>query len=648
MVCVFSPVQCSLTCGSGVRRRNVTCSRNTGVDCDPHKKPLAVTPCHAQDCPQVVDNFGDFNWSGSGWSSKEVLNEIISIPKVKAAPKHSTTRAQPRSSNNHLNNIVEGDFHYHNNLEDNVDHAPENGVEVDDFYYDYNFINFHEDLSDDFDDDRKGSEAEPTRGAKENETTKAPLDIFTYPKATAYTLKTEEPQNTNLDDTKDNGNAATNESMQTHLEDLDDLLSEDYLLPVSTTRSPLFSTSDSQTPKERREEDLSWPQILSTTSRLVSTTEEPTTHHVKWKPYGEETGNNSDIFTDDVTVTPKHVSSAPAHGTVVDAAVVTNVRAQTEGERDDYSYNENVTLGPDISADQEHVESPEPVGSPTPATIIQVQTEVRLEKSASKIPQTSSQSTTAFTLEDLVPASTTSEGNSWDTDLDLGTTSLPASEASTPLPATFRLNSGNEEASDDFTPLTGTEIPPPANQEETAPPDYPPATGKRIPTHPPSTERPGTHSASRAPSPDSADFDYNDISVPSIVSSSTDPGPSYRLPTNAVTAPQRGTAPGRLMEEPAPAGPILPTQPPVRWPLPVPTSAPTSASARVTSTAFWVTGNWSAVSLHSSRLSGVPLILWDDAQLCVIMKCSAVCFYYADTASSSGPCTHVLFFGDTV
>ncbi|TNN64901.1 A disintegrin and metalloproteinase with thrombospondin motifs 7 [Liparis tanakae] len=587
--------KCSLTCGSGVRRRDVTCSRNTGVDCDPHKKPLAGTPCHAQDCPQVVDNFGDFDWSGSGWSSKEVINEIISLPEVKAPPKHSTTRAQPRSSNNHLNNIVEGDFHYHNNLEDNVDRPPENGVEVDDFYYDYNFINFHEDLSDDFDDDGKDSEAghgldapreaEPTRGAKENEAAKAPLDILTYPQATGYTLKTEEPQNTNPDDTKDDGNAATNESMQTHLEDLDDLLSEDYLLPVSTTRSPPFSTSDSQTPQERREEDLSWPQVPSTTSRLVSTTEEPTTRRVKWQPYGEETENNSDIFTDDVTVTPKRVSSAPEHGT---AAAVTNVRAQTGGERDDYGYNENVTLGPDISADQEDVERPEPVGSPTPATIIQVQTEVRLEKSASKIPQTTRQSTTAFTLEDLVPASTTSEANSWDIDLDLGATSLPASEASTPLPATFPLNPGNREASDDFTPLTGTEIPPPANQEEAAPPDYPPATGKRIPTLPPSTERPGTRSASQAPSPDSPDspdFDNDDMAVPSMTSSSSDPGPSYRLPTNAVTAPR-----------PTPGVPISPTQPPDLRPLPVPTSAPTSASARVTSAAFWVAGNWSACS----------------------------------------------------
>uniref|UniRef100_A0A4W6F750 ADAM metallopeptidase with thrombospondin type 1 motif 7 n=1 Tax=Lates calcarifer TaxID=8187 RepID=A0A4W6F750_LATCA len=137
--------KCSLTCGSGVRHRNVTCSRNTGADCEPQKKPLAVGTCYIQDCPQVVDNFGGIDWSGSGWSSKEVLNEINSIPDAKPPPKYSTTRAQPKNHNN-LNNIVEGDFHYHNNIE-NIDH---NRVQVDDFYYDYNFINFHEDLSDDF------------------------------------------------------------------------------------------------------------------------------------------------------------------------------------------------------------------------------------------------------------------------------------------------------------------------------------------------------------------------------------------------------------------------------------------------------------------------------------------------------------------
>uniref|UniRef100_A0A8C4NQ64 Peptidase M12B domain-containing protein n=1 Tax=Dicentrarchus labrax TaxID=13489 RepID=A0A8C4NQ64_DICLA len=307
--------KCSLTCGSGVRRRNVTCSRNTGVDCDPQKKPLAVTTCYIQDCPQVVDNFG-IDWSGSGWSSKEVLNEINSIPDVKPLPKYGTTR-----------------------------------------------------------------------------------------------------------------------------------------------------------------------------------------------------------------------------------------------------------------------------------------TEVQLDKSVSEIPQTTSQPTifpTAFTLEDLDLDQTgyATSQYSWDTDPDLSTTSLPASERSSPLPIPFVPISGNQEASEDSTSLTGTEIIPPTNLEgatQPSPADFLPATMEQIPTKPAFTERTGTDSTSQSPSFDLADFDYNEIVIPMMVrSSSSDPGPSHQLPTNTAAAPKHSTTP---------AVPSLPTNPPILLPLPVPTSVQTSASTHVTTAAYWVTGNWSAVSL---------------------------------------------------
>lgn len=590
----------------------MTCSRNTGVDCDPQKKPLAVTTCHVVDCPQVVDNFGGIDWSGSGWSSKEVLNEINSIPEVKPPPKYSTTRAQPRShNNNNLNNIVEGDFHYHNNIE-NINQPPENSVQVDDFYYDYNFINFHEDLSDDFESDGKDSEdrfstpqeAEPTGTVGEKaymETTGAPSAISTISKATVYTLKTEVPQNTNQDNTKDSGNAATKESMQTNSENLDDLLSEDYLLPVSTTRSPPLSPSHLQTLREEtHDEDVWWPENTSTMPSLGFTTEEPR-QDVEWERYGEEAENNYNIFTQDVTATPEQAAPTPGHQTNITTIVPRTVSAQETEERDDYeySYSEKSTLGPDISADQEDVESPEPVGSPTPETIIQVKTEVQLDE----IPQTTSHTTiftTAFTLEylDLDQANSetvyaSSEGNSWDLDL---TTSLSASETPTPLPVPFLLISGNQKASED---LTGTEIIPPTNLEgATQPPpaDSLPATVKQIPTKPAFAERTGTDSTSQAPLTDSAHFDYNEIVVPPMLRSNTDPGPSYQPPT---TTAQQSTTPVQHMESPTPAGLILPTHPQILWPLPVPTSAPTSASTQVTTAAYWVTGNWSAVSLHT-------------------------------------------------
>uniref|UniRef100_A0AAQ4S2M9 ADAM metallopeptidase with thrombospondin type 1 motif 7 n=1 Tax=Gasterosteus aculeatus aculeatus TaxID=481459 RepID=A0AAQ4S2M9_GASAC len=444
---VASWSKCSLTCGSGVRRRNVTCSRNTGVDCDPEKKPPAASACLVRDCPREVDNFGGVDWSGSGWSSKEVLNEIDSVADVKPPPKHSATRAQPRSNDNHPGHVVEGDFHYHNKLE-RTDHSPENGVQVDDFYYDYNFINFHEDLLDDVDSDGKdlgggrGFDAppgiNPAGGVKE--TTKPPS----------------EPQNTDPEDAKENGEAATEKSMQTTSEDLSDLLSEDYLLPAFPTR-------------------------------------------------------------------------------------VTNGTIGATEARDDFTH------GLDGSA-----ESPEPVGSSSPDTINQVGTEVQLE-SSSEIPQTTSRSTPAFTLEglgldqnpfDRVYATT--EGNSRWTGRDLGTTSPPSSEASAHLAVPFPHISGNRGASYGSAPTSGTEIIPPTSPEGAARPaaaDEPPAAGK--PTQAASTE--GTAASSTSPAPN--EMALLPMARRSSTSSSTDPAPSSQLPTNAATAPQRGATT-------APAGPI--------------------------------------------------------------------------------------------
>ncbi|XP_040896315.1 A disintegrin and metalloproteinase with thrombospondin motifs 7 [Toxotes jaculatrix] len=617
--------KCSLTCGSGVRRRNVTCSRNTGADCDPQKKPAAVSSCHIQDCPQVVDNFGGIDWSGSGWSSKEVLNEINSIPEAKPPPKYSTTRAQPRNHNN-LNNIVERDFHYHNNIE-NIE---QNSVQVDDFYYDYNFINFHEDLSDDFESDGVDSgdshrfsapqDDKPTHSVQENafmETTRAPTAtsaISTISKATAYTLNTEEPQNTNVDIVTDSGNAATKESIQMNIENLDDFLSEDYLLPVSATHSPPLSTTPhSQTLKERHD-GVWWPENIGTMPSLDFTTKEPR-QDVKWGQYGEEAENNYDNFEEenhpeDVTVIPEQDDPTHGHQTVTSTIATTTVSSQESEKHDDYqySYNEITTPNLDISADQQGTE---PLGSPTPETI-QVQTEVQLDESASEIPQTTSQSIIfpdAFTLEDsdldqahFNTVYATSEGNSWDTDLDLSTTSLPASQKSTPLPIPFLPISGNREASDDSTSLTGTETIPPTNLEgatQPSPADFlPAAIMEQISTTPVFTESTGTDSTSKAPPLDLADFDYNEIVVPSMLrrSGDSDPGLSHQLPANSAATPQHRTTPVKHTESPTPAVLPLPTHPPILRPLPMPTSAQTSASPEVTTTAYWVTSNWSACS----------------------------------------------------
>ncbi|KAM7424484.1 hypothetical protein PAMA_000702 [Pampus argenteus] len=586
--------KCSLTCGSGVRRRNVTCSRNTGVDCEPQKKPLAATTCYIQDCPPVVDNFGGIDWSGSGWSSKEVLNEIISIPVAKLPPKHSTTRAQPRSHND-LNNIVEGDFHYHNNIE-NIDDSLETSVEVDDFYYDYNFINFHEDLSDENEekDSGDGQEFEPTGSVKETayvETTRAPTamsPISTVSKATSsFTPTAAQPRKTNLD-IVNNRKPATKESMQTNLENLDDFLSEDYLLPVTPSHSPPLSvTRHSQKEKHN---DLWWPENISTMPSLAFTTKEPA-QDVEWGQDGEETENNYDDFTVvENTVTPKHAAPTPGHQTTNSSIVATTGSARETQDDFEDSYNEKSTQETNVSASQEDVENPEPLGSTMPATTVQVKTDnhsSQLDRRASEILQTTSRSTIFPTTDsDQIPLSTTSEGNSWVSDHDLSANS----DKSTPLPVSHPLTSGNQQASDDTTSLTGAEYLTPTNLEgvtQSSPADFRPATTEQATTKPAVSERTGI------------DFDYNEIVRPSLVttSSRSDPGSSYQLLTSTAAATQPSTTtPAQRMQSPTPAAPILSTDSPNLWPPTLPKSVQATASTQVTTAAYWVASNWSACS----------------------------------------------------
>uniref|UniRef100_A0A8B9KX85 ADAM metallopeptidase with thrombospondin type 1 motif 7 n=1 Tax=Astyanax mexicanus TaxID=7994 RepID=A0A8B9KX85_ASTMX len=121
--------ECSASCAGGVQVREVTCSWNTGVDCDHQAKPASSLSCNVQECPV---NVVDLEWSGSGSSSKEVFSETNSIP-----------------DDNHLQNFPIGttrnDFLYSNHIDS--DNSVKNNAQVDDFYYDYNFIKFHEDLS---------------------------------------------------------------------------------------------------------------------------------------------------------------------------------------------------------------------------------------------------------------------------------------------------------------------------------------------------------------------------------------------------------------------------------------------------------------------------------------------------------------------
>lgn len=523
-----------------------------------------------------MDNFGSVDWSGSGWSSKEVGNEINNIPEDKSPPKY-TTKAQPRTHTN-----VENEFHYQNNIE--------NHVEVDDFYYDYNFINFHEELSDDFESDGRDledghrfsspQEAEPTLSVKGNsymDSTRAPTVISADLKATGHSLRTEKPQNTKVDNAKDSRNVVTKESVQTHSEDF---LSEDFLLPVFTTRSPPVSAKRHSQTHKGNDANVS----------LRFTTQTPT-QDVKWGQQVEEAENNYDGLSEegndseDATVTPLHAAHTPRHQTTISTIISTTIHSQETDTHYNYDY----------STASEYIDTPEPLSSPPPETIHQVK--VQLDENVSEIPQTTSRTTASsvsFTLEDQTDLNTayaTSEPNSWDTVFDLSTASSPVSEESTPLPIPSLIISGNQEAAIDSTSLTGTETTPPTHLEGATLP--PPAgslvdTSEQGPTEPAFTDTTGTETI------DFSDYDYNEIIIPPMVSS--DPGSTYKPLTSTAAAPQHSETP--LQHTGTPAVPILPTHPPILSSLSAPTSVQTTASTQVTKDAHWVVGNWSAVSMH--------------------------------------------------
>ncbi|NXH03624.1 ATS7 metalloproteinase, partial [Loxia leucoptera] len=123
--------ECSVTCGNGTQRRLVHCSNSTGTPCDPAQRPSPKRVCSLPQCHQEWDST---DWSGSGSSSREVFNEIHYIPSSHVPKFNPLIPNVPES--NDVNVITEEDFS-----------ARKGNVFVDDFYYDYNFINFHEDLS---------------------------------------------------------------------------------------------------------------------------------------------------------------------------------------------------------------------------------------------------------------------------------------------------------------------------------------------------------------------------------------------------------------------------------------------------------------------------------------------------------------------
>uniref|UniRef100_A0A5F8GAS7 ADAM metallopeptidase with thrombospondin type 1 motif 7 n=1 Tax=Monodelphis domestica TaxID=13616 RepID=A0A5F8GAS7_MONDO len=127
--------ECSVTCGMGTHNRPVFCTNDTGTPCDVTQKPISETACSLPPCPQIPEKPIP-EWSGSGSSSRELFNEIEFIPSNHIPSFDPLVPGGPGPQDSNV--IIEDDF---------SPSDKKGNVFVDDFYYDYNFINFHEDLS---------------------------------------------------------------------------------------------------------------------------------------------------------------------------------------------------------------------------------------------------------------------------------------------------------------------------------------------------------------------------------------------------------------------------------------------------------------------------------------------------------------------
>ncbi|XP_033707941.1 A disintegrin and metalloproteinase with thrombospondin motifs 7 isoform X1 [Tursiops truncatus] len=125
--------ECSVSCGPGSRHRSILCTNDTGVPCAEDQRPASEATCLLPPCPRALDVLGP-EGSGSGSSSRELFNEVDFIPHRPAPRPPPPSSAKPTGMGNAIG-------------EEDPELGPPGPVFVDDFYYDYNFINFHENLS---------------------------------------------------------------------------------------------------------------------------------------------------------------------------------------------------------------------------------------------------------------------------------------------------------------------------------------------------------------------------------------------------------------------------------------------------------------------------------------------------------------------
>uniref|UniRef100_A0A4X2L2Q6 ADAM metallopeptidase with thrombospondin type 1 motif 7 n=1 Tax=Vombatus ursinus TaxID=29139 RepID=A0A4X2L2Q6_VOMUR len=76
--------ECSVSCGTGIHSRPVSCANDTGAPCDTSQKPISETACSLPPCPWMPEKAVP-EWSGSGASSRELFNEIEFTPTFSAS-----------------------------------------------------------------------------------------------------------------------------------------------------------------------------------------------------------------------------------------------------------------------------------------------------------------------------------------------------------------------------------------------------------------------------------------------------------------------------------------------------------------------------------------------------------------------------------
>lgn len=259
--CLFLP-QCSVSCAAGFRIRDVTCSWNSGVDCDLKAKPNSTMPCFAKDCPINSDNFGN-DWSGSGESSKELFNEI------KAIPHDSLTLNQPRG-NVDLNGIIEDDFSHYSHIEKSSENSIVKNLQVDDFYYDYNFIKFHEDLSYDLNKDE--NDMFDNSGIKQGDVYPAGTDVPITTSSPSTTANQYSPTTIRFDSITSKATEGHGPQKKDVLdENNDELFAEDYFLPVITTTEPSSVATRLFSKLKASDFDIGLSQDISITRKPPST-----------------------------------------------------------------------------------------------------------------------------------------------------------------------------------------------------------------------------------------------------------------------------------------------------------------------------------------------------------------------------------------